>query len=73
LARLRKKKLHMDSVEAYACMCVWSACVCTCYCTCGCYGCTGQVNEAVDLYNDGYYDSYYDRLRGTEVSSMQYA
>lgn len=31
MARLKKRKLHMDSVQAYAsCICIASVCTCSC-------------------------------------------
>ncbi|HBK85924.1 MAG TPA: hypothetical protein DDZ53_07845 [Firmicutes bacterium] len=72
MARLRKKKLHIDSVEAYACVCIWSPCVCHCGCACKCTIEEDQAEgeEKGREYGQGVIDSR--RLNVAEVSSMQY-
>lgn len=37
MKKLHNRKSHIDSVEAYSCMCLYVACSCGCTrCSCGC-------------------------------------
>ena len=34
MASMKRKKLPLDSVEAYSCICIMAACSCSCTCSC---------------------------------------
>jgi hypothetical protein len=72
MVRLRKKKLHMDSVEAYACACIWAACVCNCVCDCGCNVDIASNNRSIDTDASVSQATDHSTLYATEVSGMQY-
>lgn len=50
--RLIKKRQRLDSVEAYACMCLYASCTCSCgTCYCGCQSGNRTATDRIDALN----------------------
>lgn len=63
MSGLKKKKLLLNSVEAYACICPAFACNCPCPCTCDCPSTSAQISL--------YYSNEYNTGSG-RMSSISY-
>lgn len=61
MAPLKRKKLHLDSVEAYTCMCVAASCSCT-ECNCATKCTQGTLEHYQGISNDTFANSHYANL-----------
>lgn len=55
MKKLHSRKSHIDSVEAYSCMCMYAICSCGCsYCSCSCQDDNRYVSRRDSNANSGY-------------------
>ncbi len=47
MVKLRKMRNNLNSVEAFACMCLYANCTCRCPCNCDCAG----TNLSTSIHN----------------------
>ena len=64
MERLTKRRLQLDTVEAYACICLYGVCSCMCA-VCYCY-CTGKYVKELDK------NMQYNGATGEASNSVNY-
>ena len=64
MERLTKRRLQLDTVEAYACICLYGVCSCMCA-VCYCYG-TGKYVKELDK------NMQYNGVTGEASNSVSY-
>lgn len=71
MKKLHSRKPHIDSVEAYSCMCMYAACSCGCsYCSCDCGGDNNRYVSRRDNNADSGYVGVSNRSTGSTQNMM---